>query len=161
AKTNSGITAALLNAGLPGDPTRDDVIDFINNMDVADENQNGNTMEARDQMGDPLHSQPTAVIYGPTVADALLFFATHAGVLHAIDPKTGAEKWAFIPPEFLDNQIQLLLDPSASAKNYGIDGSLRVQMDVNNDGVVQPGEHVYLFFGLRRGGYSYYALDVT
>jgi len=161
AKSNTLITDAVLNTGLPGDPTRDEVIDFINNMDVGDVNQNNITNEGRDQMGDPLHSQPTTVIYGPTVQDATVYFATNDGFLHAIDAKTGVEKWAFIPPEFLDNQIQLLIDPSTTNKNYGIDGSLRVQMDVNNDGVIQAGEHVYLFYGLRRGGNAYYALDVT
>jgi type IV pilus assembly protein PilY1 len=159
--SNALITAALLNTGLPGDPPRDDIIDFINNMDVPDTNQDGSTTDARDQMGDPLHSQPTTVIYGPTLQDALVFFATNDGFLHAIDTQTGVEKWAFIPPEFLGNQIQLFLDPSAAGKNYGIDGSLRVQMDVDSNGIVNPGEHVYLFFGLRRGGSSYYALDVT
>jgi type IV pilus assembly protein PilY1 len=161
AKSNSTITDAILNSGLPGDPTRDEVIDFINNMDVGDVNQNNDTTEARFQMGDPLHSEPTTVIYGPTVLDATVYFATNDGFLHAIDSKTGVEKWAFIPPEFLDNQIQLLIDPSTTVKSYGIDGSLRVQMDVNNDGIVNPGEHVYLYYGLRRGGNAYYALDVT
>jgi len=31
----------------------------------------------------------------------------------------------------------------------------------NGNRIVDPGESVYLFFGLRRGGQSYYALDVT
>jgi type IV pilus assembly protein PilY1 len=160
-KTNALITDALLNSGLPGDPTRDDVIDFINNTDVADWNQNGNTSEPRDQMGDPLHASPTTVIYGPTLQDAVVYFATNDGFLHAVDATTGVEKWAFIPAEFLDTQIQLLLDPSATAKNYGIDGSLRVQMQADGNGVIDPGEKVYLFFGLRRGGNAYYALDVS
>jgi type IV pilus assembly protein PilY1 len=159
--SNALITNAVLNADLPGDPSRDEIIDFINNRDVADVNQNGDTAEPRNQMGDPLHSRPATVIYGPTIDDALVFLATNDGFLHAIDTQTGVEKWAFIPPELLANQIQLLLDPPAGAKNYGIDGSLRIQMDADNDGIVEPGEHLYLFFGMRRGGYSYYALDVT
>src|SRR5690606_19460392 len=33
----------------------------------------------------------------------------------------------------------------------------------DHDGIVDPssGEKVYLFFGMRRGGHAYYALDVT
>src|SRR5690606_18708175 len=53
-------------------------------------------------------------------------------------------------------------------KQYGIDGNLRVQVvnddnDGNLDGIIDPtsGDSVYLFFGLRRGGSVYYALDVT
>lgn len=161
ATSNALLTDSVLNTGLPGDPTRGDVIDFINNRDVADWNQNNNTSEARDQMGDPLHSAPATVIYGPTVQDAVVYFATNDGFLHAIDATTGAEKWAFIPPEFLNSQVQLLLDPSTPTKHYGIDGSLRIQMQADGNGVIDPGEKVYLFFGLRRGGDSYYALDIS
>src|SRR5690606_15893479 len=51
-----------------------------------------------------------------------------------------------------------------STKNYGIDANLRVQMiPVDNDGIIDRtrGEKGYLFFGLRRGGSAYYALDAT
>ncbi len=129
AKTNTGITDLLLNTGTPGDPTRDDVIDFINGYDIADVNQNNVTNEPRYQMGDALHSQPAAVIYGPGVRDGVLFFATNDGYLHALDVQTGIEKWAFVPPEFLGNQIKLLEDDSAATKLYGIDGDLRVSID--------------------------------
>jgi type IV pilus assembly protein PilY1 len=33
--------------------------------------------------------------------------------------------------------------------------------DANNDGVITAGEKVYLYFGMRRGGDFYYALDVS
>ena len=128
---------------------------------MTDVNQNNNTNEPRDQMGDPLHSQPVTVIYGPTVDDAVVYFATNDGYLHAIDTKTGVEKWAFIPPDFLKNQVDLFINASRPTKEYGIDGSLRVQMLANGDGTIGPGEKVYLFFGVRRGGDVYYALDVT
>ena len=93
-----------------GDPTRDDVLAFINNLDVADANGNNSTTDARDQMGDPLHSQPTTVVYGPTPDNAVVYFATNDGFLHAIDGKTGVEKWAFVPKEFLGTQVLELLD---------------------------------------------------
>ena len=162
AASNSAITDAMLGTGGAGDPTRDDVLAFINNVDVADANGNRSTTDARDQMGDPLHSQPTTVVYGPSPDNAVVYFPTNDGFLHAIDAKTGIEKWAFVPKEFLGSQVLELLDRTAAAKNYAIDGSLRVQMKANNDGTIDPAsEKVFLFFGLRRGGDAYYALDVT
>jgi type IV pilus assembly protein PilY1 len=161
AKTNMTITDATLNTGAPGDPTRDNMIDFINGLDLPDTDQDNITNEPRNQMGDPLHSQPVTVIYGPTLNDATVYFATNDGFLHAIDSNTGVEKWAFVPPDFLGSQIELYKDESSANKRYGIDGSLRVQISADSDGVIEPGEKVYLFFGVRRGGDVYYGLDVT
>jgi type IV pilus assembly protein PilY1 len=161
AKTNAAITDTLLNTGNPGDPTRDQVIDFINGLDLPDTNQNNVTDEPRHQMGDPLHSQPATVIYGPTLQDGLLFFATNDGFLHAIDISNGVERWSFLPPEFLRNQIAFYENDSSASKYYGIDGDLRVEMIADNDGIIDPGEKVYLYFGMRRGGDFYYALDVS
>jgi type IV pilus assembly protein PilY1 len=160
-KTNSGITDAMLNTGTPGDPTRDQVIDFITGVDLPDTNQNNITNEPRHQMGDPLHSQPASMIYGPTLQDGVIFFATNDGYLHALDISTGIEKWSFVPPEFLGNQIDLYKDESSASKLYGIDGDLMIKTIADNDGIIQPGEKVYLYFGMRRGGDFYYALDVS
>ena len=159
--TNSSLTDAMLNIGQPGDPTHNDLVNFMNGLDVTDVDQDNITNEPREQMGDPLHSQPVTVVYGPTPNDALVYFATNDGYLHAIDVLSGVERWAFIPPDFLKNQKDLYINASRSTKEYGIDGSLRVQMLSNGDGSIGPGEKVYLFFGVRRGGDVYYALDVT
>src|SRR5690606_34050455 len=169
ARSNSLLTDAVLGLGDPGDPSRDDVIDFIRGVDVADVNGNGSRTDSRGQIGDPLHSAPVVVHFGgtpslPDADDALVLFATNDGYLHAVDPATGIEQWAFVPPEFLDDQVDLLLNPEVSAKHYGIDGNLRVQvLAVDDDGVIDAsaGERVHLFFGLRRGGRVYYGLDIT
>ena len=34
-------------------------------------------------------------------------------------------------------------------------------MVADNDGIIEPGEKVYLFFGMGRGGDFYYGLDVS
>ena len=165
---NNAIDDAALGIGQPGDPMRDELIDFIRGVDVTDIDQDNDRAEARNQMGDPLHAQPISVIYGGTLAnpdinDALIYFATNDGVLHAIDPLTGIEQWSFIPPEFLQEQVDLYRNDASVSKHYGIDGSLRVQTLANNDGVIDAagGEKVYLFVGMRRGGNFYYGLDVT
>ncbi|HZF28848.1 MAG TPA: PilC/PilY family type IV pilus protein [Gammaproteobacteria bacterium] len=161
--SNSSIDNTLLGTGSPDLPTRADVIDFINGSDAADNDNDGDKTEPRFQMGDPLHSQAVSMIYGPTVDDTLIFFATNDGYLHAIDAKTGVEKWAFVPTEFLSSQAELFVDSLTSKTKYGIDGSLRIQAIGDNDGIVEEpdGERVYLFFGMRRGGDALYALDVT
>ena len=165
---NSNIDNAVLGIGQPGDPTRDTLIDFMRGVDVADHDQDGDLTEPRNQIGDPLHAQPVSVIYGGTTAspdinDAVVYFSTNDGYLHAVDPLTGVEKWAFIPPEFLDDQVTLFHNNSSADKHYGIDGNLRIQMIADNDGVIDPGanEKVYLYFGMRRGGAFYYGMDIT
>jgi type IV pilus assembly protein PilY1 len=161
--SNGAIDDALLNTGGAGEPTRDQVLDFINGFDAADHDKDRDKGEPRNQMGDPLHATPVSVTYGPDLDDAIVYFATNDGFLHAIDASTGEEQWAFVPREFLGNQVDLFLDSNTPTKTYGIDGNLRVQQVGDTDGVVESGdgEKVYLFFGMRRGGDAYYALDVT
>jgi type IV pilus assembly protein PilY1 len=160
-KTNTSITTTLLDIGQAGDPTRDDVIDFINGLDLPDTDQDNVTDEPRAQMGDPLHSQPVAVVYGPALRDGLLYVGTNDGFLHAIDLESGVERWAFVPPEFLALQAKLYKNEPRANKSYGIDGDLRVETIADDDGVIEPGEKVYLYFGMRRGGDFYYALDIS
>jgi type IV pilus assembly protein PilY1 len=102
-------------------------------------------------------------VYGPGLRDGLIFFATNDGLLHAVDLDSGIEQWAFLPPEFLGDQVELLKDESAATKHYGIDSDLRVQITADNDGVIDhnAGEQAFLFFGMGRGGDMYYALDVS
>jgi type IV pilus assembly protein PilY1 len=158
---NPALTDALLGTGGPGEPTLAQVIGFINGIDTPDTDQDNSTTDPRTQMGDPLHSQPVAMVYGPGLRDGLIFMATNDGFLHAIDLETGVERWAFLPPEFLDDQVKLFKDESSVYKQYGIDGDLRLQVVADADGVIEPGEKVYLFFGMGRGGDFYYGLDVS
>jgi len=134
-------------------------------VDVRDEDDNPTTT-VRNVMGDPLHSQPAAVVYGGTPAspDVVVFTATNDGYVHAINGSTGQELWAFVPREHLSNLTKLFYDPSSSFKNYGVDGDIiPVTKDVNRNGIIEAadGDFVYILFGMRRGGDSYYALDVT
>jgi type IV pilus assembly protein PilY1 len=165
---NAAIDATLLGIGQPGDPSRDDLIDFIRGVDVTDADQDNNTTEPRNQMGDPLHSKPVAMIYGgdpldPTSFQTMVYVATNDGYLHAVDGESGVELWSFIPPEFMADQVELYNGDASVNKHYGLDGNLTLQTLVDNNGVVEPanGEKVYLYFGARRGGSFYYGLDVT
>ena len=158
---------ATLGIGNPGDPCRAQVISFARGADAADFDGDSNVTEARNQMGDPLHAKPTTAIYGGTAAspdidDAVVYFGTNDGYLHAIDFATGAELWSFIPEEFLPTQAALFENDATANKNYGIDGTPVIQrVDTNGNGIIEAGDKVYLYFGMRRGGTFYYALDIT
>ncbi|MBA3564137.1 MAG: hypothetical protein H0W33_09055 [Gammaproteobacteria bacterium] len=67
-----------------------------------------------------------------------------------------------MPQELLPDLKTLFDDPAASDKHYGIDGSLRsLVFDEDRNGIISGNDRVYLYFGMRRGGDTYYALDVT
>jgi type IV pilus assembly protein PilY1 len=151
--------------GATGEPTIEQVIRWARGEDVADEDQDPTTL-VRKAMGDSLHSQPAAIVYGgpPANPDVVVFTATNDGYVHAVDASTGEELWTFIPREHLQNLPRLFFNSEAPYKFYGVDGDIvPVVKDVDNDGVVDPGDgdFVYIIFGMRRGGNFYYALDVT
>ncbi len=151
--------------GSPEEPTQEQLIRWARGEDLLDEDFNPATT-VRNAMGDPLHSQPAAVVYGgsETSPEVVVFAATNDGYVHAIDGATGEELWAFIPREHLPNLVKLFFDPEAQFKNYGVDGDIvPVVADLDRDGQVEPGDgdFVHIVFGMRRGGDSYYALDVT
>ena len=165
-QSNTRIDEALLGIGDPGDPTRDELIDFIRGS--HDTGDIGHTGQRPPPMGDPLHAKPVVVAYGKTAGgpgtqDRIVYAATNDGLLHAIDAQTGVERWAFLAPEFLEDQAILHANPALPSRHYGIDGNLRAYVHADADGVIEHGrgERVYLFFGMRRGGSSYYGLDVT
>lgn len=125
---------------------------------------NGNWQKRDHVMGDPLHSKPAAINYeinGKAVTH--LLFGTNAGYVHMFsdDSDTQAtEKWSFIPNELYKN-IPKLKD-EVIGKVYGMDLSPTVHFkDSNGDGMVNGSDKVWAFFGMRRGGSSYYALDIT
>ncbi len=124
---------------------------------------------------DVIHSKPAIVTYDPTAVvdpeDATsnlpttqyLYFMSNQGVLHAIDTKTGKEKWAFVVEETL-SKAQGMLDNAAGEHLEGGDGSpVAWVVDANGDGSIKAadGDKAYLFFGLRRGGRAYYGFDIT
>lgn len=121
-----------------------------------------------DVFADPLHSKPLVVNYGGSEnsQDIRIIVGTNAGVLHMFQDKgdTVDETWAFMPKEFFPN-IEILRNNFTSAdKVYGIDGSATVYIyDKSGDGTIKAidGDKVWLFVGLRRGGSSYYALDIS
>ncbi|MGB5630998.1 MAG: PilC/PilY family type IV pilus protein, partial [Woeseiaceae bacterium] len=157
AGSDFGLTGAV------GEPTMDELVRWARGEDIRDENSTSNT---RYVMGDPLHSQPAAVVYGGTPAnpEMVVYTATNDGYLHALDGETGRELWSFIPKQLLSNLTRLFFDPASKYKQYGLDGNLvPIVKDVDRDGIIEQadGDFVYLLFGMRRGGNDIFALDVT
>lgn len=113
---------------------------------------------SRFHMGDIIHSKPVQLMTGST--DSVVFVGTNEGYIHAFQSSTGEELFAYMPKELLKNIKPQFLNKALGTHLYGVDGPLTL-LDENNNGVQEPGESATIFFGLRRGGKAYYALDVT
>jgi len=160
---NTAIDNTLL--GLPdstSDADRENLIRWARGVDVHDEDNDGNTDEQRSNiMGAPLHSSPVVFEYKTGgQSRKVLFTMNNKGFLHAFDVTKkekddnggGNELFAFIPQALLKNLEPLSRDEYGDYI-YGLDGHLV--------GWRKDDDHAYLFFGMRRGGYNYYALDVS
>ena len=115
-----------------------------------------------DVFGDPLHSKPLVINYGDSIR---IVIGTNAGALHMFQDKDDSvdENWAFMPKDFFSNILPLRENFATADKIYGIDGAITSYInDKNGDGVIDSAtDEVWIFFGLRRGGSSYYALDIS
>lgn len=127
---------------------------------IAGKNSDGTV---RRELEDPLHSQPTIINYSG--GESVAFIGTNSGYLHAfnVDETQPEELFAFIPKELLHNPDHYLSPrPAGSPKVYGLDGPISYWHDDHNlNGKVDGADKVILYVGMRRGGSSYYALDVT
>ncbi len=165
--------------------------DWVTGIDVLDHNGDLDHTDSRKSIGDPLHSEPVIVTYGGTEEspDATIFFGTNEGFIHGINTLTettgtetrnggGQEVFAFIPKELHSIQNTYFENPAFDEKPYGMDGLITTwHYDLNDDNrVYSPppavlnsstvngvttNEHVYLYAGMRRGGRSYYGLNIT
>ena len=115
--------------------------------------------------GDPLHSVPVMVNYGENENNNYVFVSNNGGMLHAVSTLDGSEAFAFMPYEFISKANEYTVDRPPLANDnsrqvYGLDGSWIPWRKPGETAEDAP-EAVYLYGGMRRGGRSYYALDVT
>ncbi|MGR6873379.1 pilus assembly protein [Pseudomonas sp. HK3] len=146
---------------------------WVQGIDVNDENGDNSSTDSRNSIGDPLHTEPLVITYGGTDdnPDSTIYFATNEGFIHAISTKTGAEQFAFLPTELHRTQKIFYENTTAAGdRPYGVDGPISNWFyDKNQNNVlhksgtttVEDNEHVYIYAGMRRGGNSYYGLNVT
>ncbi|OUL58743.1 pilus assembly protein [Pseudoalteromonas ulvae] len=162
ASSYAGGDAALASVMNTSEAELANLFNWTQGYDVDDDNGNQNTQEKRDDiMGDPLHSKPLAINYGD--GNVRILVGTNAGFVHMFKDNgdTVTEEWSFIPYELYGN-LATLRDNTGGQKVYGMDGSPAVYFDDKNDnGVVDPGDRVWAYIGMRRGGSSYYALDIS
>ncbi|WP_372869769.1 pilus assembly protein [Shewanella sp.] len=114
-----------------------------------------------DIMGDPLHSQPLAIDYGGDGSNVRIFVGTNHGALHAFRDYGSAvdESWAFMPYQLLPNLAIIRRDSYLAGHSaYGMDGSPVAYIERNSSGSITK---AWLFVGMRRGGDSYYAINIT
>lgn len=129
-------------------------------------------------LADPLHSQPLAINYGARGGgydadnpDIRLMMGTNDGFMHMFRNTTpsatedGSESWAIIPRETVPLLDRLRSNAAGVPVHpIGADGSPSAYtVDVNFDGsiIASDGDLAYVYFGLRRGGKSLYAVDVS
>ncbi len=160
---------SLLGNASMTDAYRTGLINFIkgNNLDGT----------PRYHMGDIIHSKPLQLhIAG---GRNIIFVGSNEGYLHAINDyddvtnaNNGTEAFAYMPSELLSNiDRQFKGNLTTSGHMYGVDGPVTLWIDETNstdyskvgNSVLDTSnnEKAYIFFGLRRGGMSYFALEVT
>ena len=167
---NLGLTEAIL--GNPANHTTAQLIDFVRGADVNGQNRDVIT-------GDVLHSEPLVIDYEDSLR--VVYFGANDGMLHAVKDSTlstpasddGREMWAFIPPDQLHRLKDMV---EGESHQYYVDSSPKVYIkDVNGNGIIEVNvdsdgdddvddddkDQVILVCGERKGGTSYFALDVT
>ena len=143
------------------------------------------------QMGAVMHSKPVLITQSGTTTyndktgdltytdrDDLIVFGTTQGLLQVVragktasDPDAGKEVFTFVPNEMVENQYQGFLNQNqqGSILKYGIDGQWTAYTEYATRSGTNPAEPVvsvkdgkqWLYGGLRMGGNSYYALDLS
>jgi type IV pilus assembly protein PilY1 len=149
---NSAITPGLL--GLTTTVERDDLVKFIYGYDVYYENEKnpqGPSYKKDWILGAFIHSRPAVVHYANR---SVIYAGANDGMLHAFDNTTGQELWAFIPTSLLGK----LKDLRGEAIQFFVDGAPKAYTERDSSGNLTK---AILIFGLRRGGNSYIALDIT
>jgi len=161
------------------------LIRFVRGVDSYDEDSDGSILDERWKLADIYHSElrivgpPALEVSGDAAANTGLYYrwqkgyetfknanssrpevvyvGSNTGMLHAFDYATGEELWAFIPPAMLP-RLREMVSFTANTSNsiYGVDGSPIVR-DVYMNGNWKT----VLISGMRQGGKSYFALDVT
>jgi type IV pilus assembly protein PilY1 len=155
--SNAGLTAAIL-----GNPTHTtaQIINYVRGADVFDSDSDSDTTENRPVItGDVLHSEPLVVYYDASTT--MVYFGANDGMLHAVSDSDGTEAWAFIPPDQL-NRLKDIIE--GAGHQYFVDSSPKAYIhDHNGDGEIHSidNDQVILVCGERKGGTSYFALDVT
>jgi len=164
---NDGASVEKLEWGLIGETGGKDKTFFGLPSTATDEELEDLVEHLKVQWGDPLHSVPVLVNYGGDAQNNLLFVSNNGGMLHAVDTQDGSENYAFMPEEFIGKANEFMvggvpLTEDNRRQTYALDSSWIAWRKPNKtDPLKGKPEAVYLYGGMRRGGRTYYALDVS
>ncbi|ASF17344.1 pilus assembly protein [Shewanella sp. FDAARGOS_354] len=169
--TNSGSNLVTFPASSFVSSYSQSDLDWLYGVDVDDDDNDNSTSDPReDVMGDPLHSKPLAINFGSaTSLDVRIIVGTNQGLVHmfkdsdagSADYSVGsvAESWAFMPNELWDNIPKLRDNPATGIHSvYGMDLSPVAYVKTKSGGEI---DKAWVYLGMRSGGASYYALDIS
>lgn len=180
----------LFSGAFANDPHKNywfNLLGYNVNRSATIANKNSLPIVELRQMGATMHSKPLLLTQSGKVVENgddvevrdrqdFLVYGSTQGLLHILDAKTGIEKFAFVPNEMMENQRDAFLHQESTFGGkdklfYGIDGawtahSLYTVRADNVSTVLHPqGDrtkaHQWIYGGLRMGGRSYYALDLS
>jgi Tfp pilus tip-associated adhesin PilY1 len=146
-----------------------DLVKYIRGEDVNNEKNNPLLITASRPSihGDVIHSRPLPINYGGSTG-VTVFYGANDGTYRGVNATTGAERWAFVAPEFFSRLSRLKdntplvnypnlaagITPTPTPKDYFFDGSTGVYQNVDSS-------KVWIYPSMRRGGRMIYALDVS
>lgn len=158
---SSNLTPGDLGVGTIAE--RDALISYIRNLPLGDIfHSNSVIVGSPSQFFEDVGFSGTGGFYlNNKDRTKVIIVGANDGMLHASDATTGVEQWAFIPSSVLKN-LQLM----KTTHTYFIDSSPRVAdvwfySDPSDTTKSADEWRTVLVCGLRKGGKTYFALDIT
>ncbi len=108
-------------------------------------------------LGSFIHSSPAIITY-ENENRSLIVIGGNDGMLHVFSDTNGTEVCSFIPANLLTRLQELPENSGVENPLFFVDGQITQHFTFDADGKIVPDT---LIFGLRRGGRSYYALDIS
>ena len=154
--------------GLGSDAEAATLRNWLLGIDVDDYDGDNDKTDAHRYAADSLHTSPFVVTYAGTESAPrdIVFITTNLGALRAIDASNGEELWSYIPAELAKNaNIYRSDDPTKNHWDvYGLDGQSTLWVTEPTSvgtGSTRKVDKVRLYQGMRRGGRSVYAWDLS
>ncbi len=152
----------------------EELVKFARGIDTEDQDGDGSTSDVRPwSFGDALHWRPIPINYGALGSytednpDVRVVVGANDGFVRMFQgaDNSGVEQWAFAPRLVIPEMVRLKHNNSGTPLHpYLVDGEpALLTIDTNDDHTLNhdDGDQVLLYFGLRRSGKHYYALDLS
>ena len=127
--------------------------------------------ESSKVMGGVLHSTPQLITYKAnfdedgalTTREDYIIYGSMDGALHMVDNDSGKEVFTFLPSQVLKSQGEVYIDEETSfaGQPQGVDGPWTTFVTYKREGRAFTANEVIASGGLRMGGSTQYALDLS